>query len=57
MLLYLSRLDESAGKVCAAMKGRAMLNAGQKPYLSVRIAPGQSPLDTVSEALDAMDGE
>ena len=57
MLFYLSRLDETAGKVCASLKGRAMLNAGQTPYLSIRIAPGQSPIDTMRETLDAMDGE
>lgn len=55
MLLYLAKLDENAGKVCGKLKGRAMLNAGQKPYLSVRMAPGQEPLDVLTEALDAMD--
>ena len=55
MLLYLSRLDtEQAGKLAGALKGRVLLSAGQKPYLSVRILKGQAPLDTLREALAAM---
>ncbi|MCI8360622.1 MAG: transcription-repair coupling factor [Clostridiales bacterium] len=55
MLLYLSRLDtEQAGKLAGALKGRVLLSAGQKPYLSVKILKGQGPLDTLREALAAM---
>ena len=55
MLLYLSKLDtEQAGKLAGALKGRVILSAGQRPYLSVRILKGQEPLDTLREALAAM---
>ena len=55
MLLYLSRLDtEQAAKLAGALKGRVLLSAGQKPYLSVRILKGQKPLETLREALTAM---
>ncbi|HIZ84532.1 MAG TPA: transcription-repair coupling factor [Firmicutes bacterium] len=55
MLLYLSKLDtEQAAKLAGALKGRVLLSAGQKPYLSVRILKGQKPLETLREALAAM---
>ena len=57
MLLYLARLDtEQAGRLAGTLKGRVLLSAGQKPYLSVRILKGQQPLDTLREALAAMAG-
>lgn len=56
MLIYLNSINEAAGKVCSVMKGRAMLNAGSKPYLAVRMAKNQKPLDILSEVMDAMDG-
>ena len=55
MLVYLSSIDESAGKVCSMLKGRAMLSAGKKPYLSIRMTKGQQPLDVLSEVMDAME--
>ena len=54
VLLYMTEITENAANVCSKLKGRALLNAGQKPYISVRIAKGQEPIDTLSEAIDAM---
>lgn len=55
MLMYLGKVNDAAGKVCSKLKGRAMLNAGQKPYISIRMTTGQEPLDALNEALDIMD--
>ena len=55
LLMYISAVNEAAGKVCSAMKGRAMLSAGKKPYIAVRMAKGQQPLDVLTEVMDAMD--
>ena len=50
LLLYMRKLDLQAGSAVAArLKGRVMLNAGQKPYLQVKMAKGQSPLDCLGE--------
>lgn len=50
LLLYMRALDlESGSAIAARLKGRVMLNAGQKPYLQVKMAKGQSPLDCLGE--------
>ena len=50
LLLYMRKLDLQAGSAIAArLKGRVMLNAGQKPYLQVKMEKGQSPLDCLGE--------
>ncbi len=53
--LYLTALTPEATKVCAALKGRVLLNAGNRPYLSVRKAPGQQILDALTEVLNVME--
>jgi hypothetical protein len=44
-----------------AMRGRILVSTGPKPYITVKKANGQSPLDTLKEALDLLkksqDGE
>ena len=46
---------QRASLLASRLKGRVMVNAGSKPYLAVRIAPGEKPTDTMSLALGAME--
>ena len=58
LLLYVKTLDMAVGsRLTAAMKGRVMISAGQKPYFAVKVKKGLSPLDSLREALDAAVGE
>ena len=43
-----------AGSLAVKLRGRVMVSAGNKPYITVKIAKGQTPLDTIREALAAM---
>lgn len=56
LLLYSDNID--AAKVAAlakSMHGRIMVNASAKPYISVKIAKGENPLDTLRLVLKLMD--
>ena len=44
----------AAGNVASKLRGRCMVNAGQKPYFAVKIPPGGDPVDTIREAIAAM---
>ena len=39
----------------SALKKRVTLNAGGKPYISVKLGPNMTPLDTLGEALNVME--
>jgi len=55
LLLYQRKLNMEAGaKLSGAMKGRVMVSAGAKPYFAVKMKDGQTPLDTLREALEAI---
>ncbi|MGI5965760.1 MAG: transcription-repair coupling factor [Anaerotruncus rubiinfantis] len=55
VLLYPEVMDMSrAGSLAVKLRGRVMVSAGNKPYITVKIAKGQTPLDTIREALAAM---
>ena len=45
------------GALIHALRGRVMLNAGTKPYISVRLSPGQTPLAALEETLGLLSGE
>lgn len=52
LLLYQRKLDMQTGsRISSALKGRVMISAGAKPYISVKINKGYTPLDTLREAL------
>ncbi len=52
LLLYKKQIDmKQVSALISALRSRVMLNAGAKPYLSVKILPGATPLDTLSEFL------
>ena len=58
LLLYPETVDmEKASHLAAALKGRVMLNAGAKPYITVKVAKGEKPIDTMRIALGIMSGE
>lgn len=58
LLLYQRRLDmERGARLSAVLKGRVMISAGAKPYFAVRMKKGAYPLDTLREALEAMQEE
>ncbi|MFV0402266.1 MAG: transcription-repair coupling factor [Oscillospiraceae bacterium] len=58
ILLYPEQLDmHMAGAVASKMQGRVMVNAGMRPYFSVKQNPGQGPVDTIRETLELMGGE
>ena len=55
LMLYPETLDmQKASLLAASLRGRVMLNAGAKPYLTVKIAKGEKPIDTMKLALKIM---
>jgi transcription-repair coupling factor (superfamily II helicase) len=55
LLLYVEQVDMSKIAVLVrAMRGRILVSTGPKPYITVKKAMGQSPLDTLTEALDLL---
>ncbi len=55
LLLYMAELDmERVGKLVKGMNGRVLLSAGSRPYLSVKLRRGQSPLKALEEVLEVM---
>jgi transcription-repair coupling factor (superfamily II helicase) len=55
LLLYKNRIDmKQVGALISALRSRVMLNAGAKPYISVKILPGATPLETLTEVLGAV---
>ncbi len=56
VLLYPEVMDmQRAGTLAVKLRGRVMVSAGAKPYITVKIPAGSEPLDTIREALAAMD--
>ena len=55
LLLYPEKLDmDRVGNLAAKLRGRAMVSAGNKPYITVKLASGQTPLEALRQALAAM---
>ena len=58
LLFYPETVDmQATSRLAAGLKGRVMLNAGAKPYLAVKVAKGEKPVDTMRLALTMMAGE
>ena len=54
LLLYKQNIDmKEISALVAAMKGRVMLSAGSRPYISVALA-GKEPLEVLEDTLKAM---
>ena len=55
LFLYKDKIDmKQVGALISAMRGRIMLNAGAKPYISVKIRPEDTPLATLTDILDVI---
>ena len=58
LMLYPEHLDFAAvSGLVVRLRGRVMVNAGQKPYISVRLRAGQSPVDALRETLSVLGEE
>ena len=58
MLLYPESLDLARiAPLANGLRGRVMVNAGSKPYISVKMLRGQNPVDAIREILAAMGEE
>lgn len=56
VLLYPENLDmEKTIAMVQRMKGRVLVNAGAKPYFTVRVQKNQTPLDAIREVLGVME--
>lgn len=56
LLLYMSNFSmQTASNLVAALPGRVLFNAGNRPYLAVRMQKGEQPTDTITAVLDALD--
>lgn len=52
LLLYSGDIDmNKVGRLSLVLKGRVMISAGVKPYVSVKLAPGQPPIETLKQAI------
>ena len=52
LLLYVTKLkSESTADIVSRFNGRAMLSAGAKPYIAVRIKPGENTQELVNQIL------
>ncbi len=55
IMLFSDNIDfKAVSGLVAKLRRRVMVSAGQKPYISVKLAPGQSPVDTIREALNIL---
>lgn len=56
LLMFRNEIDmKQVGLLTSAMRGRVMLNAGARPYVSVKINSGGTPLQTLKEVLTALE--
>jgi transcription-repair coupling factor (superfamily II helicase) len=55
LLLYVEKIDMSkVALLVQGMRGRILVSTGPKPYITVKKASGQSPLDALEEALNLL---
>ena len=58
LLLFRDGFDmKRIAELISAMRGRVMVNAGTKPYVSVKVPAGKEPLGVLEEALRVLGGE
>ena len=56
LLLYINNItSEPVAKICSTLRGRAMLSAGAKPYVAVRLDKNKSIIENLFEALSVME--
>jgi len=57
MLFYFEHINpELAATVAGRLKGRVLVNAGDKPYIAVRMVNESDSINTIRETLDAAQG-
>ena len=57
LFLFRDQVDmKQVSTLISAMRGRIMLNAGAKPYISVKLQPSETPLQVLSQVLDILAG-
>ncbi len=55
LLLYVEEIDmQKVALLVKGMRGRILVSKGPKPYITVKKASGQSPLDTLEEAFNLL---
>ncbi len=55
LLLYVEEIDmQKVALLVKGMRGRILVSRGPKPYITVKKANGQSPLDTLEEAFNLL---
>lgn len=55
LFLYRDQINmKQVSALIAALRGRVMLNAGAKPYISVKIRQEDTPLQTLTEVLETL---
>ncbi|WBY63898.1 transcription-repair coupling factor [Thermocaproicibacter melissae] len=58
LLLYRDSFDmKKISALIAAMRGRVMVNAGTKPYISVTVPKGQEPVAVLEKTLSILGGD
>ncbi len=56
LLLYMSNFSmQTASSLVAALPGRVLFSAGNRPYLAVRMLRDEQPENTIATVLDALD--
>lgn len=56
ILLYPEVMDMAkAGALAAKLRGRVLVSAGTRPYITVRMTKGEDPISAIREALAAME--
>lgn len=54
ILLFMRTLNmQVASKITSALKGRVLVSAGTKPYITVKVKKGENTLDILRKALEA----
>jgi transcription-repair coupling factor (superfamily II helicase) len=55
VMLFSDRMDfKAVSYLVTSLRGRVMVNAGARPYISVKLLPGQSPVEAIRESLMAL---
>jgi transcription-repair coupling factor (superfamily II helicase) len=55
IMLFTDNLDlRAVSGLVARLRGRVMVSAGQKPYISVKLKPEQTPVDAIRETLEIL---
>jgi len=55
IMLFAQSIDlKAVSALVTKLRGRVMVNAGQKPYISAKLKPDQSPVECIREVIEIM---